>query len=167
MENRSGRKIAFNFFDIIIIVLVIALAMGFVWFQKRGSASDDAAGGTQMVQYQVEITGITENTGDLITAGDTIVDKIKKQEMGKVVSSEIYAMQKETVNMETGDTLYSDVPGQYSALITIETECSDTGSALVAASGYQVRVGTDVSILGPGYGGGGFVVDVMRGEEVE
>lgn len=165
MENKSGRRISFNFFDIIIIVLVIALAAGFVLFQKRGSSSGDAAAGMQTVQYQVEVTNLTADISDQIKAGDTIVDKIKKQEMGKVTAAEVYPMKKAAVNMETGDTLYSDVPDEYAALITIETECKDTGSALAAASGYQVRVGTDVSILGPGYGGGGFVVNVMRGDK--
>lgn len=164
MENKSGRRISFNFFDIIIIVLVIALAAGFIWFQKRDSSSGDAAG-MQKVQYQVEITNLTADMSELIKAGDTIVDKIKKQEMGKVVTAEVYPMKKAAVNMQTGDTLYSDLPDEYSALITLETECRDTGSALASDSGYQVRVGTDVSILGPGYGGGGFVVNVMRGDK--
>ena len=163
MDKNSKIKISFNLFDIIIILIVIALVAGFALYQTRSGSSGGTAG-TQTVQYQVEITGLTEGTGDMIHEGDTIVDKVKKNGMGTVVASVFYPMTREVVDLETGNTLYNEVPGQYSALITIEAECSDSGSALTTDGGFVVRAGADASIIGPGYSGGGFVVNVMRGE---
>lgn len=42
MENKSGRRISLNFFDIIIIVVVIALAAGFIWI-KAGRGQEGGA----------------------------------------------------------------------------------------------------------------------------
>ena len=163
MGKKSEFKISFNLFDIIIIIVVIALAAGFAVFQMR-SGSSGSQTGMKTVQYQVEITGLTAGTGEMIREGDKIVDKVKKNGMGTVVSSEFYPMTKEVVDLETGNTLYNEVPDEYSALITIEAECTDTESALTTDGGFVVRAGEDASIIGPGYSGGGFIVNVMRGE---
>ena len=163
MGKKSEFKISFNLFDIIIIIVVIALAAGFAVFQMRSGSSGSQAG-MKTVQYQVAITGLTAGTGEMIREGDKIVDKVKKNGMGTVVSSEFYPMTKEVVDLETGNTLYNEVPDEYSALITIEAECTDTESALTTDGGFVVRAGEDASIIGPGYSGGGFIVNVMRGE---
>ena len=163
MENKSGRRISLNFFDILIIIIVIALAAGLIYMKTRGS-SEGQASEASTVTYEIEISNLSKDTENLIQSGDNIIDKVKKQEMGKVVSSEFYPMKKESVNLQTGDTLYAEVPGLYSAKITLEAECSDTGSSLITGGGFEVRTGTEVSILGPGYGGSGYVINVIRGE---
>ena len=67
MENKSGRRISLNFFDIIIIVVVIALAAGFIWI-KAGRGQEGGAGGNTTVQYDIEITNLTADTQNLIIA---------------------------------------------------------------------------------------------------
>ena len=170
MENNSGkasgRRITFNLFDIVIIVIVIALVAGFAFFQSRGKSSGNSVG-TETVQYQVEIVNLTEDTESLIHEGDEITDKVKKNGMGTVVASEFYPMKKDAVDRATGNTVYSDVPGMYAARVTIEAKCSDTGASLVTEGGYEVRAGREVSIIGPGDSGGGYIVNVMRGEDDE
>ena len=125
MENKSGRRISLNFFDILIIIIVIALTAGLIYVKTRGG-SEGQASDAAMVTYEIEIGNLTEDTQNLIHAGDSVIDKVKKQEMGEVVSCEFYPMRKESVNLQTGDTLYPEVPGLYAAKITLKAECSDT-----------------------------------------
>ena len=40
------------------------------------------------------------------------------------------------------------------------------GIFLVTGGGFEVRTGTEVSILGPGYGGGGYVINVIRRQKM-
>ena len=54
---------------------------------------------------------MAEDTQNLIHAGDSVIDKVKKQEMGEVVSCEFYPMRKESVNLQTGDTPVSGSAG--------------------------------------------------------
>ena len=68
MDKNSKIRISFNLFDIIIILIVIALVAGFAVYQTRSSSSGGASG-TKTVQYQVEITGLTEGTGDRYAKG--------------------------------------------------------------------------------------------------
>ncbi len=164
MENNKKRRISFNFFDVIIILLVVVLAAGFVYYQSRNRSSGGSFG-TGTVRYQVEINNLKSEMTDLISVGDTIVDKIKKQEMGTVVAIDVYPQKREAVDMTTGNTRYTEVPDTYVALLTLETDCKNTDDALTAPSGYVVRVGTSVSALGPGYGGGGYVVNILREDE--
>ena len=110
MENKSGRRISLNFFDILIIIIVIALTAGLIYVKTRGG-SEGQASDAAMVTYEIEIGNLTEDTQNLIHAGDSVIDKVKKQEMGEVVSCEFYPMRKESVNLQTGDTLYPEVPG--------------------------------------------------------
>lgn len=52
MDKNSKIRISFNLFDIIIILIVIALVAGFAVYQTRSSSSGGASG-TKTVQYQV------------------------------------------------------------------------------------------------------------------
>ena len=112
MENKSGRRISLNFFDILIIIIVIALTAGLIYVKTRGG-SEGQASDAAMVTYEIEIGNLTEDTQNLIHAGDSVIDKVKKQEMGEVVSCEFYPMRKRIG--ESADRRYS-VSGSAGAL---------------------------------------------------
>ena len=72
MENKSGRRISLNFFDILIIIIVIALTAGLIYVKTRGG-SEGQASDAAMVTYEIEIGNLTEDTQNLIHAGDSAV----------------------------------------------------------------------------------------------
>ena len=53
MENKSGRRISLNFFDILIIIIVIALTAGLIYVKTRGG-SEGQASDAAMVTYEIE-----------------------------------------------------------------------------------------------------------------
>ena len=169
MENETSknqpekRRWKVNFFDIIIIVIVIALAGGYVVYKTHNSSS----GGTQMrdVTYTVEITDIDESTMGMINEGDSLIDKVKKYQIGTVQSVKFYPCVKGVADKENNQYVYSEVPGRYSAAITVKVQCVDNGATLTADGGFPVRVGHETSILGPGYAGSGYIISIERGDD--
>ena len=162
-DKASGRKLPLNLFDIIIIVLVIALAAGFIFVRLQGSKSADS-GSSGTVEYSIELSTIAENTEGMIKPGDKIEDKIKKLYMGTFKSVEFYPATKEATDYTTGNTVYTEVPGMISARVELTADCKETDTAITVNGGYVVRIGTEVSVLGPGYSGSGYVLGVKRGE---
>ena len=163
MDNKtSGRKLPLNLFDIIIIVLVIAIAAGLIYVKTRSVEKGGDADST--VEYSIELSSMSDRTEGMIKPGDKIEDKIKKLYMGEVKSVEFYPSTKEATDYETGDTVYTELPGLISARVVLTADCRQTESTITVNGGYVVRIGTEVSVLGPGYAGAGYVVGIERGE---
>lgn len=153
-----------NIFDVIIIavVLTIAAAVLIIW-RSTGidkSTGDDASATT--IRYTVELTNMAGDTANLISAGDTLIDSVKKNTMGTVVLVDVSVMTTSTKNLENGDTVLSPVPDKMTATIVLEVEGTETQSQIVASSGYLIRVGEIVQALGPGYAGLGYIIAVER-----
>lgn len=156
------RRWKISFFDIIIIVLVIALAGAYV-VHKTHSTSDGGAQ-TAEVTYTVEITDLEKNTEGMIKKGDSLIDKVKKYNIGKVQSVDFYPYEKSTLDENTNQYVNSVVPDRYSAAIVVKTDCVDNGASLTADGGFPIKVGHEVSLVGPGYSGSGYIISIERGD---
>lgn len=161
MENKKTKKISFNFFDIIIVILIVALAAG-VCFIKIRSSND--SGETKTVEYTIELNDLTTDPSDIIKQGDELTDKIKKNTMGNVKSFEVTHMEKYGIDAD-GSNVLSEVPDLYMAEIVVEAECTESDSDITTTGGYKIKVGQSVNILGPGYTGSGYVVGINRSDE--
>ncbi len=161
----NDRKLPLNLFDIIIILIVIAAAGIFIFMQTRGEDSQSTAAKNSTIEYTVEIANISDKTEGMIKPGDSIVDKVKKYNIGTVKSVEYYPATKEAFDYEKGAAKYSELPGRLSAAVTITAECTESDSAAVVGGGFEVRTGTETSIVGPGYSGAGYIISVVRGDK--
>ena len=163
MEIKAGgRKYRVSIFDIVIIILVIVLALGFIYMRNHSSG-----GAANVIEqtYQIEISDINPNTVGMIQPGDPVIDKVKKIDMGEVVSVEYVPQKISTVDMENHRMVESVLPGKESAIITMKAECTDDGTKIATTGGYGLAVGTRVSMIGPGYSGAGYIITMDRGEE--
>ena len=106
-----------------------------------------------------------ENTKTLIHKGDEVIDKVKKYEIGTVQKVEFYPFLRLSEDKETGRYLYAEEPDRCSASLTIKVKCQDDGDALTADSGFEIRVGQNVSLVGPGYSGAGYITNIERVED--
>ncbi len=151
-----------NGFDIILIavVLVAAAAVLFIW--RSSGQSSAASVSTRTVSYTIELQKMVGETAYEIKTGDTIVDSAKKYVMGTVESVTVAPATDPKIDLTTGDTVNSEIPGVLTALIELSCDCSETDSAITAASGYVVRIGSEVQAAGPGYAGTGYIVAIER-----
>ena len=168
MENEKEKrmKLKINFFDIVIIILVVALAGAYaVHRMSGGSAVSTSSSETRELTYVLEITDLNESTESLIHKGDKLIDKVKKYEIGTVESVKIYPFQKLSENKEQGRYIYTEETDRCSAALTVKVKCVDNGDTLTADSGFEIRVGQNVSVVGPGYFGAGYIIGIDRGDD--
>ena len=165
----SDKKIKFklNVFDIIIIVAVIAVAAILVVPKILPSQNGNAttAQTQDNITYAVEIYNLPLSTAQKIKVGDKLTDKVKKFEMGEVTDVQILPYKKPANDLENGRVLQSVVPDKYKAIITIKAEATENETSILVGGGYEVKVGSSVSVIGAGYFGNGFITEVERGAE--
>lgn len=163
MENKENRpRLKISIFDVVIIAVVIIAAGALIFVWRLSGKSSGAAIITKPIHYAIELNGMAAGTADKIKEGDIIMDSKKKFIMGTVESVSVLPATTPEKNLETGDTIQSQVPDKETALIELITEVSSSDSEIKAASGYIIRVGEEVQATGPGYAGLGYVVTVDR-----
>lgn len=161
MDIKAGkRKIRISLFDIVIIILIIVLAAGFVVLKNKKAGNADM----KELTYQIEITGLNESFEGTINKGDKFIDKVKKFEMGEVADV-TYSPDKDYAYDNTSHRkVCTEVPGRIAAYITMKAMCTDDGSSIKTDGGMEIAVGTAVSIIGPGYSGAGYIISMDRGD---
>ena len=159
-KKQRGRSI-FNLFDIIVILIAVALA-ALLFFMRQEQQNESSTAGT--VRYTLELTGMLNGSADLIEPGDQLVDKVKKYDIGKVVSVQVDTTVQRAYDLENGGIVETPMAGQQTATIVVEAECTETSSQIIVDGGYIVAAGMEASLRGPGYWGSGYIMSVDRGD---
>lgn len=154
-------------FDIVIIAVVLAAAaVAFLLWRSSGTGAG-ASGGTQQVHYTIELEEMVGDTAYRVQVGDTVVDSAKKYVMGTVEAVEVVPATDTKTDYSTGDTVTSEIPGKLTAVVHLVCECTLTDYEITAASGYVIRVGSEIQAAGPGYAGTGYLVAIDRGGDAQ
>lgn len=162
MEKRKKLKF-FNLFDIIVILVALALLMALFFAKKGGQQTDAGEDSVGTVTYTLELTGMQNNAAELVKAGDKLTDKIKKYDIGTVVSVKVETSITQVEDYENGRIIDVPVSSQQTAVIVMEAPCVETNSRITVGGGYVVRVGASANVRGPGYAGTGYIIDIERG----
>jgi len=165
MGEKKGIWRYLNLFDIVAIVVIVALACVFVLLERQSAAAEETDTGSGTVTYVVEFMAMENGSEAFIQPGDRLVDKVKKYEMGNVVSVEITDAREQTHNFEEGSMTEAVRTTGKDAYVTVRAACTETDRAITVGGGFTVRVGKRVSVRGPGYFGTGYIVDVVRGDD--
>lgn len=168
MSEKKRFKIKLNLFDICLIGVVLLAAAVLVWFKFfSGPAPADPATGLpanmQTVRYVVELEQLHEQTAGMVAQGDQLYERTKREAMGTVLDVQVNEATTLTKNELEGTFQFADVPERYNVVMTVEGKCTVTDGAIVLDSGLEVRAGTSVRVLGPGYYGAGYILSVERG----
>lgn len=85
--------------------------------------------------------------------------------MGEVVDVEYLPYKDFSYDNVNHRKVYTEVPGKISAYITMKSAYVDEGNVIKTAGGLEVAVGVQVSVIGPGYSGAGYIVAIDRGDD--
>lgn len=160
--NNRKFRLRLNLFDAIVIVLALAAGALLLW--NRFKPSQPSAPAAQSIQYTIRLKRVQPGAGDLIQAGDTLVDTVKNYELGQVVSCQVTPAAQ--VIRDDGAQAYvkAEIPGYEDLYIVLKSSASISDEKILLDSGYQIRVGEAVYARGPGYFGSGEVYAIERGE---
>lgn len=155
-ENKKKFKI--NFFDIVIILIIVCVGAGVYLFMNK----DTAVSNTKKLTYKIELTNTTPDLEDYIRIGDDLTENTKNYNMGKVVDFETIPYTKLTPDYENNMFADSVDPSHNTVLITVEANVTESASAYAVDGQFVVRAGTEIFVKGEGYAGEGYIVSVMR-----
>ena len=155
--NLEKSRYKFNLFDIVVIVVILAVAfLGYKYLNRESVAE------THKIQYTFELTDNPEGFGENIKIGDRITDNVKNYYMGQVVDVKIEPCKKLINDTEIGMVREAVVPGRETAIVTVEADVTESASDLKVNGYYTVKVGLEVAVKGNGYAGRGYILNVDR-----
>lgn len=164
MEQKKAKfRLHLNLFDCIVIVAALAAAVFLLW--SRLKPQDVAiAPASVKIQYTICLQKVLDGTGELVQAGDELVDSVKNYDLGQVVSVEVLPATKSIVDEGSKAYVTAEIPGYEDLMIQVVSTASYSDDKILVGSGYELRVGENIYVRGPGYMGSGTVRAIERGE---
>ena len=165
MEENKGFRLKLNLFDGIVILLALAVAAVLLYMNLKPAApaGDTSAPAAATTQYTIRLQKTLPGTGELIEAGDALVDVVKNFELGTVVSATVMPATDSMINEEAKAYVTAEIPGYEDIEIVVESSVTYGEENILVGSGYKLRVGEKIYVRGPGYLGSGEVYAIERG----
>lgn len=160
MEQKKFR-LRLNLFDGIVLVLALAVGAFLLWNAMKPRIPDEVTpASTSNVRYTVRLQRCIPGTGELIRTGDQVADNIKNYVVGQVAAVETVPCRRRVVDEENLRKIWVETDQYEDILLTLESPCQITDSAIVLDGGYELRVGSTAYLRGIGYMGTGPVVSI-------
>lgn len=160
MEQKKFR-LRLNLFDGIVLALALAVGAFLIWNTMKPKASEEVIPtANSTVRYTIRIQRAISGTGELIQLDDQIADNIKNYVIGRVTAVEAGPHFQRVLDRESRRMVWAEVEGFEDILLTLETPCEITESAIIVDGAYQIRVGSTVYLRGVGYMGSGPVIAI-------
>ena len=145
----ENKKFKINFFDIVIVLIVLCVGVGFYLFTKK-------------LTYVIELNKTTPGLENHIRIGDDLTENTKNYHMGKVVDFETKPYTRITPDYMSNVFRDSVDPTSNTVLITVEADVTESNSSFAVDGQFIVRAGTEIFVKGEGYAGEGYIVKVIR-----
>ena len=159
-ENKYKFRLRLNLFDGIILVVALAVAAVLLWMAVKPQAvSNESSTAAATVRYTIRFQ---RWTGSIIQPGDKLVDNIKNNELGQVVSTQAVPAQTQLLDQESHSYVLAAVPGYEDILVTVEAPCTVSEEAVILGSNFQLLVGSTAYIRGEGYMASGPIISIER-----
>jgi hypothetical protein len=147
-----------NFFDILLILLILLAAAGAYLLSHQGT--DSATLRTRT--YRIELQGLRSSMADALQPGDTATDTVKNLDLGTITAVEVQPYTVGVTDEEAGVVRQVEMEDYVTLWITLEVETTETDSQISTTSGYVLRTGTSVSVAAGDLVASGYILDVER-----
>lgn len=149
-----------NVFDIIIIalILVVAVAVLGIYYSKQKKVVTKSVKTT----YTLELIDNPLGFAKLVKEGDIIKDSIKNFNMGTIIKVEQTPNTKVLNDLVNETIVENETPDRERVVLTVEANVVDNSTDLLVDNQYDIRVGKDVYVKGPRYGGVGYILSIQR-----
>lgn len=158
-ESKFRLKDLFNLFDIVVLAIAVLLGVVLVLF-SRGAGKEATT-----VIYTVEFTNMQNGSASLIQPGDSLVDRVKKFDLGKVISVEVGPTYTQIEDLLEGGSHEAVSQTLQTATVVLEAPATETEQDFLVSGGFLIKIGTSVSAKGPGYSCYGTVLTIEKGGE--
>jgi len=157
MNHQTAKKrIRLNFFDILLIVLVAAIAaLGCIFlFSRLSKTTNDVE-----IEYTITIKDVSTDIHIMATPGESIVDTIRLGTIGEVVSFTTEPCKYTGFDQETQTIVETELKDFVNVLLTIKANAQKNEDAY-SVSGVRVAIGSQIYFRTPYYTAFGYVTEI-------
>ncbi len=156
MEDKQTRKLHFNIFDLLILLLAAAVGVGVLALRNR-AAGTDVARETVPMRCTVEFIRVVDGMEEAMHPGDSVFRSTDGAYFGKIV---------DVSSVPHKEVEYAPALGQYveyeaaeysDIYVVVESECYATERELVFGS-VPVKIGAELPVKGRGFARVGYAV---------
>ena len=164
MEDKKTFRPRFNLFDVVIILLALAVVGAALLLRDR-STGGETARVTVPIRYTVELTRAPRDMVNQICAGDDIYRSTDSAYMGKIVDVRYTSHFENEYLPEAGRFVRYEVPESYDIYVTVEGQAHWDGKDIFV-EGVSPKICGEMFIKGKGFARLGFVcgIDPMGAE---
>ncbi len=137
-----------NIIDVIIVVVIIAGIAAVGLLKTGGDVAEDST-----KRVTVELSEKREGFSENVVIGDSVIEKVKKERIGKVVGVEVKPCIKNSYDRLTGAAKLVTIPEREDVYVTIEVSAAA-----------DVAIGKHLSIITKHFTGAGYITEM---EEVQ
>lgn len=142
-NNQESRdKARFNFVDVIIIALVLALVAAGVY--KLLIVNKSIALQNSNVEFKVYVEKVRMGTVEGIQEGQAVRDVQSNTPLGTVTGKEVRPYQ-EAVPTLDGNVVLADVPEKYDVIIIMESPAVVTDNSIMIGN-KEIKIGAEISV---------------------
>ena len=165
MENTNKPKGKFNFIDLLLLLVIIGSVVILAYIFVSPYTGKITLAPTEDIVYTIQVDDIRSEFKGLISEGDTVKSTVSLREIGKVVSVEYQNVQY-TGKDKDGNTVISDYPDLYTAVITVAVK-ANTEDGLYKAGDITISAGTQIGFRVPKYTADGYCTLVREGDKTD
>lgn len=143
MENKSSGKTRFNIVDLLIILLVLAVAAALVYAavaKDRLSSADDSR-----VTYILRISNVKEDYVDFLKSGSTLFDSSSGVELGiikSITAVNSKFVSKTVPSADAEAAVVSEYEDEFDLLITLTVTADVDSRGIASVGGNKILVGS-------------------------
>ncbi|NLZ36272.1 MAG: DUF4330 family protein [Clostridiales bacterium] len=154
-------KIRFNIIDALLLLIIIAAVALAAYFVMSGRVGQQRAVSERPIQYTVLLTNVRGEFKGNIKIGDSVTDTVKLMPIGEVTDIKTVQTSIDIEDETAGRIVSAIVPDKYDITVTVTADATvSTGFYMIG--GYQIQVGTLVSLRVPDFTGVGYCTSITE-----
>lgn len=162
VKKSSKPRRRFNFIDVLLILLVLAVIFVAVNIVSPMSVMDKLKSETKhTIQYTVEFTGVDNDLLDKIKEKDTVVDAVSKQTLGSVTAvnnhTEYNVLE---YNEETDTGVWVKYLDKYNIIVTVRATATYREGIGYRVNERRIAVGEKMALRFPNFAQEGYCIDL-------
>jgi hypothetical protein len=150
-------KIRFNALDVLICVMIFAVAFGATTYLGTGGLI--MASNNKTVYFTAEFISLPVGFHEKMSIGDVIEDREKGYYYGVVSDIRVEQTEMETLDGENRRMVKTPVPERETIYLTVQSDGTESETE-IRASGHLIKIGQRMTLKGKGYAMGGFIVEI-------
>ncbi|MEE1043229.1 MAG: DUF4330 family protein [Clostridia bacterium] len=134
-------KTKFNIIDLVILIIIVAIiAVGCIIYFNMTNDKTVVETNTTKIEFVVEVRDVSEDAANSFIVGDLVTFGESTSGRGVISDVEVVPYKKWVNDMEDGEVIISEVPGRYTANVTISADVTKSNIAYTSGS-EEVAVG--------------------------